>query len=422
MPPLTTLSKVGFGAYRIAAGNDEHHDALLHALRNGCNLIDTSANYTNGKSEELIGSILKKEPALNPFIVTKAGYIQNDNLKVLAALQSAGRAREEVVDIKEGFKHSIHPDFLNSQIHQSLKRLGKDHLDVFLLHNPEYYFRSQGEVTVHEYYQRIRKAFSFLEEKVKEGLVGFYGISSNTLPVAPEEKNATDLTRVLAIAKSIAENHHFRFIEFPYNLAETGAATSYDGKPSMLTVARENNITTLANRPLNASLNGKPVRLATYQQDINGLATEKEQELFTQFIARLSQYLKEQENDIDLYELEIVAHLSKNWMSIGNPEAVEKLFHQHFLPVIATIYEDEIPNEIQKEFRILMDTAIAYARKTMTERAYAVAMPLLKPEFHAEATRSLSAAAVNQYLSEGIDHVLVGMRRKRYVEDMRQFF
>mgnify|MGYP000657181281 CR=1 FL=1 len=62
------------------------------------------------------------------------------------------------------------PTFLQNQIEKSLSRLGVDCIDVYLLHNPEYYLKSEGS-TKDEYYKRIKMAFMFLEDKVKEGKI-----------------------------------------------------------------------------------------------------------------------------------------------------------------------------------------------------------------------------------------------------------
>ena len=55
-----SVSAAGFGSYRIDASSSAHEQALLYALRSGVNLIDTSANYTDGGSERLIGRVLGK--------------------------------------------------------------------------------------------------------------------------------------------------------------------------------------------------------------------------------------------------------------------------------------------------------------------------------------------------------------------------
>ena len=76
------VSQAGFGGYRISAGVAEHAAALQHALISGIDLIDTSANYADGGSEELVGQVLahmvdsgelRREAVV---VVSKAGYLQ----------------------------------------------------------------------------------------------------------------------------------------------------------------------------------------------------------------------------------------------------------------------------------------------------------------------------------------------------------
>src|SRR5262245_44794455 len=77
------VSPVGFGGYRVMDRNAEHRRALKLALESGCNLIDTSTNYTNGASERLIGEVLRELTGVKReeiVVVTKIGYVQGDNL------------------------------------------------------------------------------------------------------------------------------------------------------------------------------------------------------------------------------------------------------------------------------------------------------------------------------------------------------
>ena len=65
------MSKIAFGTYRLSIDNPEHYEALKLALEKGCHLIDTASNYMDGKSEELIGKVLKENPQYSPTIVPK---------------------------------------------------------------------------------------------------------------------------------------------------------------------------------------------------------------------------------------------------------------------------------------------------------------------------------------------------------------
>src|SRR5437868_5079287 len=55
-----SVSACGFGAYRVDYRVKEHSDSLEYAILNGINLIDTSANYSDGGSEILIGNTIEK--------------------------------------------------------------------------------------------------------------------------------------------------------------------------------------------------------------------------------------------------------------------------------------------------------------------------------------------------------------------------
>ena len=115
MIDILEISKIGFGAYRVDVNSKEHESALKYALSNGCNLVDTASNYTNGFSEQLIGNVLASVPDKMVFVVTKAGYLSGKTLELYEGLQIKDGASEPVV-ISDSFKHSIHPDYLNAQI------------------------------------------------------------------------------------------------------------------------------------------------------------------------------------------------------------------------------------------------------------------------------------------------------------------
>ena len=112
---------LGFGCYRIMNGNADHEAALRAYLARGGNLIDTSANYGDGSSEELAGKVLQGIARARVIVVTKGGYIQGQN-KALAQQRNF----PEVVEYGPGISHCIHPEFLETQIERSCRRLGLD--------------------------------------------------------------------------------------------------------------------------------------------------------------------------------------------------------------------------------------------------------------------------------------------------------
>ena len=257
---------LGFGGYRIADGVAVHEAALRAYLDRGGNLIDTSANYTDGASERLIGRVLKDHARDRVVVVTKGGYIQGENLALART-----RSFPEVVAYADGLWHCIHPDFLETQIQRSAERLQVETIDLYLLHNPEYFLT---EIAHHraptaddhtEFDRRIRLAFEFLERCVRQGRIRGYGISSNHFVLPASDPTATSVARALAAARAVATDHHFIAAQLPLNLYECGGALELnnDGH-SALEFCREHGLGVLANRPLNAFAHNRLVRLANF--------------------------------------------------------------------------------------------------------------------------------------------------------------
>jgi aryl-alcohol dehydrogenase-like predicted oxidoreductase len=284
-PTGETVSTIGFGCYRVQAGNETHEAALKKALESGINLIDTSTNYGDGKSEELVGKVLKdfennqKRITDGVMIVTKVGYVQGQNLHNAKQREFENNAYEDMVKYGEGIWHCIHPDFLKDQITESLKRLQLEKVDVVLLHNPEYYldWASKNDVNMTdmqlEFYRRITPAFEYLEKEVKNGRIKYYGISSNTFPGWQGNQKFVSLEKCWHIAREIGgrTTHHFKVAQMPFNLLEHGAATELNQDNRLKTVldlAREAQIMVLINRPLNAITEDCLVRLADHKVNV----------------------------------------------------------------------------------------------------------------------------------------------------------
>ncbi len=284
-----TVSRLGFGTYRVGLREAEQREALIKALRAGCNLIDTSTNYMDGESEQLVGSVLQGLIRSGDLardevvVVSKIGYVQGQNLTQAQAREKSGKPYPEMVKYGDDIWHCIHPDFLADQLTLSLDRLGLATLDVCLLHNPEYFLshatklggsdsRPLPELRV-EFYGRMQRAFEYLEGQVQAGRLRGYGVSSNTSTAGADEPGATSLSRMvdaatLAAHKVGSSSHHFTVLQCPMNLYESGAALVANTGPgnarTLLEEAMRDGIAVLVNRPLNAmpAQRGGVVRLA----------------------------------------------------------------------------------------------------------------------------------------------------------------
>jgi len=397
---------------------------LSHALASGCNLIDTAANYTNGESELLIGEVLANHCGHYPFLITKAGYVQGDSLILLEELNRVGRAREDLVRTSNGSMHSINVDFLDSQIKLSCRRLKRSQLDGLLLHNPEYYFgQIDGATSQDEYYARIKKAFQFLEEKIEQGCIRYYGISSNTFPFSTSHESTTNLSRLLALAEEVSENHHFKLIQFPFNLIENDAQMVHHEGRSLIEIAQASGIVTLINRPLNANSGNGPVRLATYEEEIHGLEEERDNQLLEECLGLIRQRLDEVGIDDDVMEFVPLQVVSCSWSSFSSPDVVDQVFDQHVFPFLNKLYEGSIDEEVLNSFMKLRHIAVLYAKRSMTRKARTFRQRMIEQGIIARSDdRPLPVIACQSYLDAGINHVLVGMRSPKYVDSLISLF
>ena len=449
-----SVSGAGFGGYRVHTGAAAHAPALESALTAGINFIDTSANYTDGGSERLVGEVLASLVAAGRIerqqvvVITKGGYLQGENYDLSQKRKAAGTPFPELVDVADGLEHCIHPDFLKDQIARSRKRLGLDTIDGYLLHNPEYYLtgaHQRGddlETARREYRRRIEAAFVYLETEVASGHIRFYGISSNTFPSADTAADFTSLAMVDQVAEAMGPDHHFRMIQFPFNLFERGAVLEKnqpDGK-TILALAHEKQIGVVINRPLNAFSGRRLIRLADVEvrsrmdyadiiHRIKALA-QSETRLWRRILPAMTQIpggLK-----VRIKQQFCVAEtLKHHWRSFGSLERWHQTRDAVFMPRIQGVtdflsihaetdpdladwlgaYEETRQRAFSAVASIYADAAVA------RERSILRALSRVDPAWDLPGT--LSQRAIRALLSTaGVTSVLVGMRRKAYVKDV----
>ncbi len=166
------------------------------------------------------------------------------------------------------------PDFLADQIDRSRANLGLETLDVFYLHNPE---TQLAHISRDEFDTRIGAAFARLEKIAAEGKIGSYGAA--TWDGFRQASGGLRLSRLIEIARDAGgADHHFRFIQLPFNLAMTEAITqqpeTLDGhKMSVLEAAGQAGVNVIASATLLQSKlsRGLPAALA---ERIPGFVTD----------------------------------------------------------------------------------------------------------------------------------------------------
>lgn len=415
------ISPVGIGTYRMQAGSETHQEALLSALRAGYNLIDTATNYQQGTAEILIGQVLKAHPEFveKVFIISKAGYIPSETWMDTEMHDWLSHNPIKKAFLGDDFYYSIDPEFICFQLERSLKKLGISTLDCYLLHNPERYFQSKNHNSKEELYGSIKEAFQLLENKVSEGKIRYYGISSNAL-FYPEKNGSIDLRKILEIAASVSHTHHFRVIQFPYNFMEKAASEpTYDGL-SLIDIARENACITIGNRPLNMNENGMEFRLFDCKkipQIPDGMAYQTAAEQFYSLLDMRILTLTDGESKAD--DFEPVAALKALGTNFENSQAVHAFFDQHLNPFLNVIAVADDMIWILAE--TLRNQLIGYSDRKHYEKSMQFLQQLEINGITQQETNALTACT--HYLSgNGPNHILLGMRKPDYVVSLKGRF
>ncbi len=229
---VPVLSRIGIGTYLgkdTETVNDEYVDTIVEACARGINVIDTAVNYRRQRSEHAIetamlhlkGRGIKRDQL---FIATKGGYIPGDARATMSMqnifrdtlLRNGVMKTEEIVD----GCHCIAAAYLKHSLKLSLRNLRMDRIDLFYVHNPEAQLAENNRPV---FEARIREAFVALEQEAGEGRIGAYGMATwNGFRVDPEAQEYLDLHRLWDLAREAGgENHHFRYIQGPYNGAMT---------------------------------------------------------------------------------------------------------------------------------------------------------------------------------------------------------
>lgn len=131
------LTGLGMGTWGMGENPKKKKDeisALRYGLDNGIKIIDTAEMYGEGKSESLIGEAIKGYNRSDLFLITKF------------------------------YPYHASPALERQSLQNSLKRLGTDYVDLYLLH-----WRG---------HKRLSETVHGLQDLQKEGLIRYWGVSN----------------------------------------------------------------------------------------------------------------------------------------------------------------------------------------------------------------------------------------------------
>ncbi|MGH9993856.1 MAG: aldo/keto reductase [Nitrososphaeraceae archaeon] len=235
------LSSLGMGTYLGDATDYEDEaieNAIYESIKSGAmNVIDTAINYRAMKSEKSIGRallrlirdrIISREQI---FISTKNGYITNDGdfpaIGMMEYMQkmyiSPGLISQS--DISASY-NVLNPTYIERCIDRSLYNMKLSTIDLVYVHNS---FESwYQDVTKEEYIEMLRKVFQVYERYRSKNKIRYYGMATWTCFRVPYGSSEyLSLEEIVKLAQSVNEgksnDHGFRFIQLPYNLAYSEA-------------------------------------------------------------------------------------------------------------------------------------------------------------------------------------------------------
>ncbi len=191
-----SLSVLGIGCWSFGGGEGDYWgpqderdvaEVVGRALDLGATYFDTAEAYNDGRSEEALGQ----------------------------ALRSGRRRAEALIGTKVGPDHAT-PAGLRQHCEASLRRLGTDHIDLYMIHWP---------ITQHP----VADAFATLADLRDEGKIRWIGVSNF---------GVQQLTEALATGAPIAAN------QLAYNLVSRSI------EPEILPLCRARGIAVLAYMPL----------------------------------------------------------------------------------------------------------------------------------------------------------------------------
>lgn len=403
MIQIEEISRIGIGTYRMSSDNSKYNEVIKYAIESGINLIDTAAGYSYGKSELLIGQNINNEIRKSVFIVSKTGYTNKEELKEF------NQKDYNLLELENESFFSNSPEFISFQLEKSLKRLNTEYVDCYLLHNPEYY--CEKNFSADELRIIIFNSFNLLEEKIKEGKIRYYGISSNNFSKIP--------------LKAILDNIHnfpgFKFLQFPFNIVERNSSFFFNNE-NEITIAelKEMGFFILTNRPLNTSFNGKLLRLSDNNIGNINVLEKEEEVLFEDLIKRIQHSLSNMGEDPRIEEYYPIQFFIENRKKLPDTATITLAINDYLYPFLSAI--NLIDDSIIDIVNNLKNCWQAFSQYDNQERLNDLKLTLSNEGIiNKNYSGNFSSYLPELYLKEqGIGSVLMGLREKKYIDSIKK--
>ncbi|MBA8826331.1 D-threo-aldose 1-dehydrogenase [Saccharopolyspora lacisalsi] len=181
------VSALGFGSAAIgnlyrAVDEETAFDAVRAAWDAGVRYFDTAPHYGLGLAERRLGRVLAELGRDEAVVSTKVGRL------LVPTPNPRGRRDDAGFDVPAD--HERHWDFsadgVRRSLESSLRRLGTDHVDVVLLHDPDDHWN-----------QAVEEAYPALHELRHQGVIGAIGVGMNQVRMLERFVVETDVDAVM---------------------------------------------------------------------------------------------------------------------------------------------------------------------------------------------------------------------------------
>ena len=187
------VSVLGFGGAPLGdlyARQPEQQaiETILAALDAGMTFIDTSPLYGHGLSEHRIGAALRQRPDVPVVLSTKIGRVADPFHKPDSFSGYVG-----------GLPHTLRFDYSYDgalrSIEQSLLRLGRDHIDLALIHDVDFW--THGDAVHARIAEAMQGAVKALTRLRDERVIRGFGVGVNEADKASLFARETDMDCVM---------------------------------------------------------------------------------------------------------------------------------------------------------------------------------------------------------------------------------
>ncbi len=219
---------LALGTQRVGLDIPAQRAAVSSAIAGGIVAVDTAPTFALGDAQRLVGEALAellhqgKVERGSLYLITKVGVLAGPAARLAAVSTSPPLA--SLVPLRPGTPleagaYCLDPRSLRRELATARERLGVDHLDLCVVQQPEHLL--EGGASRSEYEEALFRAFSTLEDEVRAGRIGGYGVSTNTAQEDAGSEVRVSIERLVELAKRAGgDAHHLGVIQLPLGVGE----------------------------------------------------------------------------------------------------------------------------------------------------------------------------------------------------------